>query len=113
MNDCVSILANTLTIVELDTTKWLTIIEREEIAALLSDTFCTLLTTERDELIAFFKVEHMKNGIREISELPDYQVYEYAKLIQRVALLLTNTILSLTNALTVLNLQFLARKVKK
>ena len=31
---------------------------------LLSDTFFKLLATERDELIAFFKLEHMKNGIR-------------------------------------------------
>ena len=53
MNDCVSDLANTLTIVKLETKKWLTGLERKEIAAhtalniyrtLLSDTFFTLLT---------------------------------------------------------------------
>ena len=84
INYCVSVLANTITIVKLDTKKLLTRIEREKIAAhtalktyktLLSDTFFTILTTERDELIASFKLEHMKDDIREISELPDYQGY--------------------------------------
>ena len=73
MNDCVSILANTLTIVKLETTKWLTGLKRKEISAhtalkmyktLLSDTLFTLLTAECNDVIASFKLEHMKDGIR-------------------------------------------------
>ena len=73
MNDCVSNLANTFTIMNLDTTKWLTGLKRKEIAAhaalkmyktLLSDTFFTLLTAEHGDVTKSFKLEHMKNGIR-------------------------------------------------
>ena len=87
MNDCVSDLANTLTIVKLDMTKRLIRLERKEIAAhsalkiyktLLSDTFFTLLTSERDDVTESFKLEHMKDGIRAISELPYHQGYEDA-----------------------------------
>ena len=82
MIDCVSDLANTLTILILNTKKWLTGIERKEIAAqaalnmyktFLGDTFFTLLTTERNDVIAYFKLEHIKYGIREISKLLDDQ----------------------------------------
>ena len=68
MNYCVSVPANTLTILKLETTKWLTGLERKEIAAhaalkmykiLLNDTLFTLLTTERNDVIASFKLEHM------------------------------------------------------
>ena len=119
---CVSVLANTLTIVNLDRKKWLTGLERKEIAAhaalnmyktLQSDTFFTLLTTEHDDVIAFFKLEHMKDGKIEISERPDYQGYEYSQIIQRVALSITKTLLSLTNTVTSFTLQFLAVKIKK
>ena len=115
MNYCVSVLANTPAIVNLDTTKWLTTLERKEIAAhaalkmyktLLNDNFFTLLTAERDDVIVSFKLEHMKDGIREISELPDDQEYEYAQLIQKISLSLTNTLPSLT-------LQVWVGKVKK
>ena len=79
MNDCVSNLANTFTIMNLDTTKWLTGLKRKEIAAhaalkmyktLLSDTFFTLLTAERNGVTKSFKLEHMKDGIIEIRDLP-------------------------------------------
>ena len=75
MNDFVSDLSNTLTTVKLDTTTWLTILKMKEIAAqaalkmyktLLSDTLFTLLTAEHDDVIASFKLEHMKDGIIEI-----------------------------------------------
>ena len=84
MNDCVSNLANTFTIMNLDTTKWLTGLKRKEIAAhaalkmyitLLGDTLFTLLTAECNEIIASLNLEHMKDGIRDISELPDDQGY--------------------------------------
>ena len=64
MNDCVSILDNTLTTVKLETTQYLTTHEREEIAAqaalkmyktLINDNFFTLLTAERNDVIASFK----------------------------------------------------------
>ena len=82
--DCISDLANILTIVKLDTEKWLTGLERKEIAAhsalkmyitLLGDTLFTLLTAECNEIIASLNLEHMKDGIRDISELPDDQGY--------------------------------------
>ena len=90
MNYFVSDLANTLTIVKLETTNWLTRLKRKEIAAhaalkmyktLWSDTFFTLIAAEHDNITASFKLEHMKDGKREISELPDDQGYEYAQLI--------------------------------
>ena len=71
MNDCVSVLAKTLTIVKLDSKQWLTTLERKEIVAhaalkmhktLLNDTFFTLLTAERNEVIVYFKLEHMKDS---------------------------------------------------
>ena len=92
---------------KLETTNWLTGLERKEIKAhaalkiyktLLSDTFFTLLIDERDDVTASFKLEHIKDGIRDISELPDDQGYEYTQLIQTIAL-------SLTNILAALNLQ--------
>ena len=122
MNDCVSVLVNTLTIVKLDTKKWLTTLKRKEIATytalkmyknILSHTFCTPLSDERDNVIASFKLEHMKVGMREISELPDYQGCEYSQLIQGVKISLTNTLLSLTNTIPALTIQFLAVKIKK
>ena len=73
---------------------------------LLSDTCFTLLKAERNDVIASFKLKHMKDGIREISELPDDQGYEDAKLTQTVVLSLTNTLPSLT-------LQVYTRTVKK
>ena len=115
MNDCVYDLANTLTIVKLETKNWLTGFERKKIAVhvalqmyknRLSDTFFTLLTAERDEVIASFKLEHMKDGIRDIIKLPDDQGYEDAHIIQTVTISLTNTLPALT-------LQFWAGKVKK
>ena len=115
MNDCVYDLANTLTIVKLETKNWLTGFERKKIAVhvalqmyknRLSDTFFTLLTAERNDAITYFRLEHMKDGKTEISELPDDQGYEGAQIIQTVAL-------SLTNTLPALNLQVWARKVKK
>ena len=115
VNDCVSYLANTLTIVKLETKKWLTGIKSKEIAAhaalkmyktLLSDTFFTLLTAERDEITASLKLEHMKDSIREISELPYDQGYEDAQIILKTALSFTNTLPNLT-------LQVWAGKVKK
>ena len=51
--------------------------------ALLSNNFFTLLTAERDDVIASFKLEHLKDGIREISDLPDEQGYEEAHIIQK------------------------------
>ena len=122
INNCIYDLANTLTIVKLNTTKWLNRIERKEIAThaalkiyktLLRDILFSLLTTESDDVIASFKLEHMKYGIREISELPYYQGYEDSHLIQRFALSRTNTLLSLTRNVPSLTLRFLARKVKK
>ena len=74
MNDCVSNLANTLTILKLDTKKCLTGLERKEIAAhaalkmyktIQSDTFFKPLTAEQDDVIAYLKLEHMKYGIKE------------------------------------------------
>ena len=71
MNDCVSVLANTLTIVKLDSKKLLTTLKSKEIAAhtalkmhktLLNDTFFTLLIAEGDEVIVYFKLEHMKDS---------------------------------------------------
>ena len=65
MNYFVSSLSNTLTIVKLETTKELTRLEGKGIAEhaalemyknLLSDTFFTLLTTERNDVISFFKL---------------------------------------------------------
>ena len=115
MNDCVYVPDNTLTILKLETKQWQATLERKEIAAnadlkmyktLLNDTFFTLLTAERDDVIASFKLEDMKDGIIEIIYLPDYQGYEYAQLIQTVALPPTNTLLAPT-------LQLFARKVKK
>ena len=50
---------------------------------LLSNNFFTLLTAERDDVIASFKLEHLKDGIREISDLPDEQGYEDAHIIQK------------------------------
>ena len=73
--------------------KWLTWLEWKEIAAhatlkmyktLLSDTFFTLLTAERNDAITYFRLEHMKDGKTEISELPDDQGYEDAHLIQKL-----------------------------
>ena len=75
MNYCVSFPANTLTILKIEATKWLATLKRKEIAAhadlkmyktLLNDTLFTLLTTERNDVITSFKLEHMKDGIREI-----------------------------------------------
>ena len=115
MNGCVSNLVSTLTIVKLETKKWLTGLETKEIAThaalkmyktLLNDTFFTLLTAERNEIIASFKSEHIKDGIREISDLPDDQGYEDSQIIQKVALSLTNTLPDLT-------LQLWAIKFKK
>ena len=63
---------------------------------LLSDTFSTLITDERGGVIASFKLEHMKDGIWEISKLPDYQRYKDAQLIEIFSLSLTNTLTSLT-----------------
>ena len=72
MNDCVSDIANTLTILKIETKQCLTSLKRKEIAAhaalkmyktILSDTFFTLLTAEHNYLIAYFKLEHMKNCI--------------------------------------------------
>ena len=63
------------------------------------------ITAERDDVIASFKLEHMKNGIREISELPEYQWYEYVKLIQWVALSLINTVPALTLQIGVLKVK--------
>ena len=62
----------------------------------LSDTFSTLLTTERDDAIVPFKLEHTKDGIREISELLNDQVYEDAKLIQTISLSFANTLPTFT-----------------
>ena len=64
MNDCVSILDNMLTTVKLETTQYLTTHEKKEIAAhtalkmyktLINDNFFTLLTAERNDVIASFK----------------------------------------------------------
>ena len=75
--------------------KWLTGIKRKEIAAhmdlkiyktIFIDTFFTMFAAERDDVIKSFKLEHMKYGIREISELPNDQGYEDARIIQTVAL---------------------------
>ena len=41
-----------------------------------------LLTAECDEVIAFLKLEQMKDGIRDIRELPDDQGYEDSHLFQ-------------------------------
>ena len=93
MNHCVSELANTLTTVKVGMEKWLTGIKRKEIAAHLkiyknisSDTFFTLFATERDAVIQYFKLEHMKYGIIEIIELPNDQGYKDTRIIQTVAL---------------------------
>ena len=48
------------------------------------------------EVIASFKLEHMKDGIRDISKMPDDQGYKDAHIIQKVTLSLTNTISALT-----------------
>ena len=48
------------------------------------------------ELIAPFKLEQMKDGIRNISKIPDDQGYKDAHIIQTVTLSLTNTISALT-----------------
>ena len=56
----------------------------------------TLLATERDGIIASFKLEHTKDGIRGIRSLPGDQGYEDSQLIQTVALSLTNTLPTLT-----------------
>ena len=37
---------------------------------LLSDTFFTLLTDERNDAITYFKLKHMKDDIKEISDFP-------------------------------------------
>ena len=60
--------------------------------SLLNDTFFTLFTDELDDVIASFKLEHMKDGIKEIGFMPDGQGYEDDKLIQTVALPVTNTL---------------------
>ena len=73
---------------------------------LLSNTFFTILSTEHDDVIASLKLEHIRDGIGEISYLPDYQGYENTQLVQTVTLSLTNTLPSLT-------LQVWAVKVKK
>ena len=63
---------------------------------LFRNTFFTLFTAERDDVIAPFKLEHMKNGIRDISEILDDHGYEDAQLVQTVALSLPNTLPALT-----------------
>ena len=73
---------------------------------LLGEILFTLLTAECNGIIASFKLDHMKYGIRNISELPDDQGYEEAQIIQKVAI-------SLTNSLPALTLQVWAGKIKK
>ena len=53
---------------------------------ILGDTFFTILTNERDDVIEYLKLEQMEDGIRDISKLPDDKGYKDAHIIQRVAL---------------------------
>ena len=64
-----------------------------------------LLTAERDEVIAFLKLEQMKDVIRDIRELPDDQGYEDSHLIQTVTLSLNNTLPALTLQVWVVKLK--------